>query len=78
MEYTNIRVLITGLVPGKQNWKHLLSIYPYDVEPGIMKITATLNYQLLVQPVAEYLNVPKEEYKIMQVNTHSTTIEIFD
>lgn len=51
---------------------------PYDVEPGIMNITATLNYQLLVQPVAEYLGVPKEEYEIMHVNTHSTTIEIFD
>jgi hypothetical protein len=51
---------------------------PLDVEPGLMTITATLNYQLLVQPVAEYLKVPQEEYEIIHVNSHSTTIEIFD
>ncbi|KAA3630984.1 MAG: hypothetical protein DWP97_14170 [Calditrichaeota bacterium] len=49
---------------------------PDDAVPGEMKITATLNYQLLVKPIAEFLNVPSEESGIMEVNNHSTFIEV--
>jgi hypothetical protein len=41
-----------------------------------MKVTATLNYQLLVKPVAEFLGVPEEESEIMEVNNHSTYVEV--
>lgn len=49
---------------------------PFDVAPGEMKITATLNYQLLVKPVADLLNVPAEESQIVKVNEHSTRVEV--
>jgi hypothetical protein len=49
---------------------------PYDVAPGDMKVKAVLNYQLLVQPVAELLKVPAEESEIMTVNEHSTNITV--
>jgi len=35
-----------------------------------------LNYQLLVKPVADLLNVPPDESEIMKVNEHSTTLNI--
>jgi hypothetical protein len=43
-----------------------------------MKITASLYYSRLVKPVAEFLNVPADEYEPILVNEHFTTIEIFD
>jgi hypothetical protein len=49
---------------------------PYDAAPGEMKVTAVLNYQLLVKPVADFLKVPAEESEIMVVNNHSTRITI--
>lgn len=49
---------------------------PADVSPGQMKVTATLNYQLLVKPVADFLKVPEEESAIMVVNDHTTFISI--
>lgn len=49
---------------------------PDKTAPGKMKITATLNYQLLVKPVADFLGVPEEESKIIKVNDHSTEITI--
>ncbi|OGU31962.1 MAG: hypothetical protein A2057_06205 [Ignavibacteria bacterium GWA2_35_9] len=49
---------------------------PNDAAPGIMKITATLNYQKLVKPVADFLNVPDDEEEIIKVNDHSTNITI--
>jgi len=49
---------------------------PDDIAPGMMKVTATLNYQLLVRPIQEFLEVPEEESAIVVVNTHSTTIEV--
>ncbi len=51
---------------------------PFTVETGEMKITAVLNYQLLVKPVAEFLNVPDEESQIIKVNEHSTLITVLD
>ncbi len=49
---------------------------PYDVAPGTMTIRAILNYQLLVKPVADFLNVPAEESEVMLVNDHKTHITI--
>ena len=51
---------------------------PWKAAPGIMKVKAVLNYQLLVEPVAQLLNVPEEESAIMLVNEHSTEIVIYD
>jgi hypothetical protein len=49
---------------------------PFDVAPGEMKVTAVLNYQLLVKPVADLLKVPEDESKILVVNEHSTSVTI--
>ena len=49
---------------------------PFEAAPGDMTITAQLNYQLLVKPVADFLHVPAEESEIKVVNTHSTHIEV--
>ncbi|MGK9367969.1 multiheme c-type cytochrome [Melioribacter sp. Ez-97] len=49
---------------------------PDDMPPGKLKVTAVLNYQLLVKPVADFLGVPEEESRIVEVNRHSTEIEI--
>lgn len=49
---------------------------PADVAPGPMKITAVLNYQKLVKPVADFLGVPEEESQIIEVNEHSTYVTV--
>jgi hypothetical protein len=49
---------------------------PFEAEPGNLKIHAALNYRLLVKPVAEYLEVPEDEYRIISVNEQSTEITI--
>ncbi|MBN1211086.1 MAG: hypothetical protein JXA92_00780 [candidate division Zixibacteria bacterium] len=49
---------------------------PDDVTPGEMTVTAVLNYQKLVAPVADFLNVPEEEKEIVVVNQHSTHITV--
>lgn len=49
---------------------------PLDAAPGPMTVTATLNYQKLVKPVADFLNVPDDEEEIIVVNTHSTQVEV--
>jgi hypothetical protein len=43
-----------------------------------MTVTAQLNYQKLVAPVGRFLEAPAEEYAIIPVNQHSTTITIWD
>ncbi|MCF8301725.1 MAG: cytochrome c family protein [Bacteroidales bacterium] len=50
---------------------------PYEIEPGKVKITASLYYRLLVKPVGEYLDVPAEEYEKLLVNQHSTEITVY-
>jgi len=50
---------------------------PFDVNPGEMTVTASLNYALLVKPVADFLGAP-EEGETKLVNTHSTKINILD
>jgi hypothetical protein len=49
---------------------------PADASPGVMKVTAVLNYQKLVGPVAEFLGVPSDESEIIKVNEHSTYVTI--
>jgi len=49
---------------------------PYDIAPGKLKVTAVLNYRLLVKPVGELLEVPPEEYAIHEINRHSTEINV--
>lgn len=49
---------------------------PDNVPPGKLKVTATLNYQLLVKPVADFLGVPESESQIVKVNEHSTELTI--
>lgn len=51
---------------------------PDKIAPGPMTVTATLNYQKLVKPVADFLEVPEDEAEIIIVNTHSTYLEIVD
>ncbi|MEG8947535.1 multiheme c-type cytochrome [Rosettibacter firmus] len=49
---------------------------PDNAPPGKLKVTATLNYQLLVKPVADFLGVPESESQIVKVNEHSTELTI--
>ena len=49
---------------------------PDDIAPGKVDLVAELNYQRLVKPVAEFLEVPAEESQIVMVNEHHTTVEI--
>ncbi len=49
---------------------------PTNCAPGTLKVNATLNYQKLPAPLAEFLGVPMEEAEIVEVNTHSTTVTI--
>ncbi|MFO7446689.1 MAG: multiheme c-type cytochrome [Ignavibacteriaceae bacterium] len=51
-------------------------ILPNDISPGDLKITAVLNYQKLVKPVADFLEVPADESEIIKVNEHSTSITV--
>lgn len=49
---------------------------PYEIAPGELKINAVMNYRLLVKPVAELLNVPKEEYAITEVNRQEISLNV--
>jgi hypothetical protein len=51
---------------------------PDDIALGKVTVTATLNYQLLVTPVAEFLNVPAEESATTIINTASTWFEVYE
>lgn len=51
-------------------------VVPDGAAPGPMTVTARLNYQKLVAPVAAFLGVPDEEAKIVAVNEHTTTVEV--
>jgi hypothetical protein len=49
---------------------------PYELPPGPLTVTATLNYRRLVKSVADFLAVPAEEAEVIVVNTHSTAVNI--
>jgi hypothetical protein len=51
---------------------------PQDIAIGPLKVTAVLNYQKLVKPVADFLGVPADESEVIKVNEHSTSIEVVD
>ena len=51
---------------------------PQTIALGPLKVTAVLNYQKLVKPVADFLGVPADEAEIIKVNEHSTVITIVD
>jgi hypothetical protein len=51
---------------------------PDDVALGKMTFKAVLNFQKLVKPVADFLNVPADESEIVLVNTANTWIEIYE
>jgi hypothetical protein len=49
---------------------------PQDMASGPLTVTAVLNYQKLVKPVADFLGVPPDEAEIVEVNRHSTILTI--
>ena len=49
---------------------------PENAAPGLMKVSAVLNYQKLIKPVADFLEVPDDEAEIIQVNQHSTYVTV--
>lgn len=51
---------------------------PENTPPGKLKIQANLFYQLLMEPVAVFLKVPKEEYQPLVVNSNEIEITILD
>ncbi|MFP4527467.1 MAG: multiheme c-type cytochrome [Candidatus Kapaibacterium sp.] len=57
--------------------EHYTFKIPYEVPPGKLTVTASMYYRKLVKPVAEYLEVPAEEYEAIKVNEHSTEITVY-
>ncbi len=51
---------------------------PDSMKPGKLTITAVLNFQLLIEPVARFLKVPAEEYAVIEVNRSVVQINILD
>ena len=51
---------------------------PDDIALGRVELTAVLNYQKLVKPVADFLNVPEDESEVIEINRASTWIEVYD
>jgi hypothetical protein len=51
---------------------------PDDIALGNVSVTATINYQKLVKPVADFLNVPADESEIVLMNKAVTQIYIYD
>jgi len=51
---------------------------PEDIPEGKVTFKAQLNYQKLVKPVADYLNVPEEESEIISINSATTWVEVYD
>ena len=45
---------------------------------GEMKVRATLNYQKLPMPIVEFLGVPTDEAEVVEVNSHTTVLEVID
>lgn len=53
-------------------------LLPRDIPLGKITFNARLNYQKLVKPVADFLNVPADESEMMTINTTTTWVEIYD
>jgi len=50
---------------------------PDAVAPGPVTVTATVHYSRLVSSVAEFLEVPEEEWAPVEISSHQTTFEVF-
>lgn len=66
------------LGPRETKLETLTFTLPQTMPPGPLTVTAVLNYQKLVKPVADFLGVPVEEAEIIKVNEHSTTLTVVD
>ncbi len=64
--------------PRETKLEHFTWEMPYDVAFGDVTVTARLNYQKLVKPVADFLEVPEDESEVILINEASTTIEVYD
>ena len=51
---------------------------PDTLPAGELKVTAVLNYQKLVKPVADFLGVPEDESEVIEVNRQTYAIKIVD
>lgn len=51
---------------------------PEDVAPGPVTVRAELKYKRLVQPVADFMNVPEDETVPVVINTASTVFEVYE
>jgi len=51
---------------------------PDSIPAGPLTVKATLYYQRLVKPVADFLGVPADETEPIEVNRHQTTINVVD
>ena len=51
---------------------------PDKIPVGKITFKAVLNYQRLVKPVADFLNVPEDETEIVLVNTAQTWVEVYE
>jgi len=62
--------------PRETKLEHFTFKVPEDAAPGTLTVTAVLNYQKLVKPVADFLNVPDDEAAIVVVNDETATVAI--
>lgn len=53
-------------------------VMPRDIAFGDVEVTATLNYKKLVEPVAEYLDVPKDESETVIINKVSADFLVYE
>lgn len=51
---------------------------PDDIALGRVELSAQLNYQKLMTPVAEFLNVPSDESAVIVVNRATSWFEVYD
>ncbi len=51
---------------------------PDEIAEGRVTVQAALNYQRLVKPVADFLDVPEEESRIQVINTATTWFEVYE
>jgi hypothetical protein len=51
---------------------------PQDIPTGKIMFKAQLNYQKLIKPIADFLQVPLEESEIIIINIDETWVEVFE
>jgi len=50
---------------------------PDEIAEGPVTVTARVFYSRIVSSVAEFLKVPEEDWETIEINSHSTTFEVF-